>query len=546
MNFAVNLYADPVYSYASQYRGEPGNLAEAENTPATREPLPQEVSCSGIKGQGPCFEMLSTGGSNDPSFQPANYNAMSSSSGVTSQRSSYGILQLEDNHVLPGFASSFNSISSDSGSNFVQNLQPIGSNKYFKDDPPFVPYAPVYRLLKPQGVHSSTRTMPYANYNLPISRSVTSTSKSIPNVYKAGFSQISYDTTQQVNAYNSVPATYSRRKPSLNNMIISSGPMITFIKPNQSKHQPVPVIDQAQNTYEPRAHIKPLVTVDQPPAETSKPFEQSQGINYQRLTSQPSMNQQSRTTDPKFIQQENSYSSSDTTYKPSIFFKPAQTIYLQRISNPLQSGQQLADFSQNDLHEFRPFAFPLNRFVYKFTRPGYDYGRSISTGTSGHVPSNSAKTRESNYNQTFSQSSLFFPMAVYGSPYPAVFSDDSTYSIAQSGKVYGSSDAYTSNSQPTFSSSSFSQNPYFKARQGQGSYSMFRSLQPIYKYFRTRTRQMPTKSFNTSFSQNDSVQNSEQLNPISEVQAGYLKGFKTAMVSAPVQNCYQGEVLSKH
>ncbi|KAB5537178.1 hypothetical protein PHYPO_G00115890 [Pangasianodon hypophthalmus] len=58
LNLAVNISAETVYSSGSQYGREIGNLAEAERTPATSESLPQEVSCSGVKGQGPCSEML--------------------------------------------------------------------------------------------------------------------------------------------------------------------------------------------------------------------------------------------------------------------------------------------------------------------------------------------------------------------------------------------------------------------------------------------------------------------------------------------------------
>ncbi|XP_026788368.2 uncharacterized protein LOC113537884 [Pangasianodon hypophthalmus] len=579
LNLAVNISAETVYSSGSQYGREIGNLAEAERTPATSESLPQEVSCSGVKGQGPCSEMVSTGGSNDPSFQAASYNGTFSFSGVASQGSRHDIIQLGDAYSSPVFASSLNSSPSVRGSNLVQNLQPVVSNnnaEYDPSTPHIASYGSVYRLLKPHGAYSSSRTVPSASYKLPISSSVTTMSKSIPNGqngYKPGFSQISYDATQQGDANNSVAATYySRNKPSLSSMVISSGPMIKFIMPNESNYQLVQTINKAQSSNEPDTSIKPLVTVDLPTTETSKPFEHSQGMIYQRPTSQPQVPNESRcqcpqtvkkpiaspkphlasknpstlqskTTETRFTHLGNAYSSVDTTHKSSSVFKPAQTTYMQQIA------QQLAGFSQDDVHDSSSTVEPLSGSVY--TRPGYVYGTFVNTGASMYMPSSSAKTVQSNYMQHFYEAGLYFTKVVYGSSSSAVASGDSKDGFTLSGNANSSADnTYTSNSQPTASGSNLSQNPYFIARQGQSSYSMFKPQQPNYKSFPTRYMQIPSKSFNTSFSQKDSVQDSEQLNQmrnqLPDIQAVTSEGFQTwhhsVLVSAPLQDSDQ----SKH
>lgn len=529
-------------------------MAEAESTP------PKKVSCSGVKGQGPCLEMVSKEGSNDPSFQAASYSA--ASIGVASAESRQDFMQLGD-------ASFLNSSPSGRGSSLVQNLQPVVTNKnseYDPSTPHIVSYGPVYRLLKPHGTHSSSRAAPSASYKPPVS-----TSKSVlngQNGYKAGFSQR--------DAYNSVAATYfSRNKPSISSMVITSGPMITFIMPNQSDHQLVQAINKTQSSHKPGAPIKSLVTVDQPAAETSKPFEHSHGMNNQRSTSQLQVSNegryqssqtvhklvhapkihlasknpstpQSRTTE--FTQLEKDYSSPDQTYKPSNVFKAAHTTYLQQIPKPVQSSQQIADFSQGVLYGSSSMAVPLSGSVYRFTRPGY--GTPGSTDTSMHVPSSSAKTVQGDYIQHFYQPGLSFPKIGYGSPSSAVASGETMYDFTQSGNAYGSADnAYTSHSQPSSSSSNLFQNPYFLARQNRSPYSMFMPLRPNHNVFPTGSMQTPSKSFDTPFSQKDSVQDSEHLNQmrnqLSNGHAATSEGFQTWHHYGPVQNDDQGKRLPK-
>ncbi|KAF4093908.1 hypothetical protein AMELA_G00006850 [Ameiurus melas] len=560
VNLAVYISAEPVYSYGSRYGSKPGNLTEAESTTATSKRLLPDVSCSGVKGQGPCFEMVSTSGSNDSSFQAASYD--SSSSGVASQGSRHGFMQLGDAYGSPVFASSLNSSPSVSGSNA----------EYDPRIPRIVSYGSVYRLLKPHGAYTSSRTVPLASYKPPIASSVT-TSMSVPNGQN-GY-KVSHDATQLGDAYQVVAATnYLRNKPSLSNMAISSGPMIKFIMPNQSNYQLVQTINKAQSSSESGAPSKPLVTVDQPTVETYPPFEHSQGMNNKRPTSQPPVPNgsghqspqtlkpitapkpqlisenpstlQSRTTEPRFTQLGNAYSSMDTTYKPSGVFNPAQTSYMQQIAKPVQSSLQIADIFQDVVNDSSSNAIPLSGSVYMFTRPGYVHGTSVSTGTSMHMPSSSAKKVQSNYMKHFYQAGLSFPKVGYGSALSAVASGDSRNGFEQSGTVYGSADnAYNSNSQPTSSSSSSSQNPYFIAKQAQ---SLLKPLQPNYKSFPTRYIQMPLKRYNIPVSQKVSVQDSEQLNqmnPMLDDQAVTSEGFQTwhhygsGFVSDPVQNSDQ-------
>lgn len=558
-------------------------MAEAESTPVESEPLPQEVSCVGVKSHGPCFEKVSTGGSNDPSFQAANNDATSSSSGVVAQGSRPDFMQLGDAKGLPVLTSSLNSSASGSRSTLVQNLQPVVTNKsaeYEPSTPRIVSYGSVYRLLKPHGAYSSSRTVPSASFIPPISSSVT-TSKVVPNGQNgnmAGFSQSSNDATPQGDTFHFLAATYyARNKPPLSSMI-SSGPIITFIMPNQSDYQHAQPINKAQSGYEPNAHIKPLVTIDHPTAGSSKHFEHSQGMNYQRPTSQPQVANeigwpspqtnnnkpivpkphlksknpsisQSRTTEPRFTQLVNAYSSADTTNKPVSAFTLAQTTSSNhQISKPVQRSQQLADFPQ-EVYDSSSTAVPLSGSVFRFTRPGHVHGTSVSTGTSMYVPPSSAKTEQSNYIQHFYQSGISYPKVGYGSPSSAV---DSGYGFAQLGNAYGlAENTYTSNSQPTSSHANLSQNPYFIARQGQNSYSTFKPPQPNYNSFPTTYMQMPSKSFNTPFSQKDSVQDSEQLhqmwNRMSEVKSVTSEGFQTwhhygsILNSEPVQNGDQGK-----
>lgn len=504
--------------------------------------------------------MVSTSGSNDSSFQAASYDA--SSSGVASQGSRHGFMQLGDVYGSPVFASSLNSSPSVSASNAEHDI------------PRIVSYGSVYRLLKPHGAYTSSRTVPFASYKPPITSSVT-TSMSVPNGQN-GY-KISYDATQLRDAYNSVAATnYLRNKPSLSNMVISSGPMIKFIMPNQSNYQLVQTINKAQSSYESGVPSKPLVTVDQPTVETYKPFEHSQGMNNKRPTSQPQVPNgsghqspqtlkpitapkpplisknpstlQSRTTEPRFTQLGNAYSSADTTYKPSGVFNPAQTTDMQQTAKPVQSSLQIADIFQDVVHDSSSNAIPLSGSVYMFTRPGYVHGTSVSTGTSMHMPSSSAKKVQSNYMKHFYQAGLSFPKVGYGSALSALASGDSRNGFEQSGDVYGPADnAYNSNSQPT---ASLSQNPYFIARRDQSSYSTFKPLQPNYKSFPTRYMQMPLKSYNTPVSQKVSVQDSKQLNQMNQMfddQAVSSEGFQTwhhygsGLVSDPVQNSDQGK-----
>lgn len=499
--------------------------------------------------------MVSRGGSNDPSFQAASYDA-TSSGGVSqeSKQNAYG---------LPVFASSLNSNPSVSVSNLVQNMQPNVSNKNAEYDPSIprvVSYGSVYRLLKPHGAYSSIRTTPSASYNSPLSSSVTS-SKFAPtaqNGSQAGYPQINYAATQQGDAYNSMAATYYlRNKPSLRGMVISSGPMITFIMPNQSNDQLIQTTNKSQHGYEPNATIKPLVT-DQPTAETSKPFKYSQGMNDQRSTSRfqmlknrcqlqqsvkksiaapkphlPSKNAstpESRTTEPRFTQLGNAYSSADTT---SSVFKAAQSTYIQQTPKPVKSSQQQADISQ-DVYDSSSTTVPLSDSVYRFIRPEYVYGTSESTGSSVYMPSSSAKMVQTNYMQHFYQAGPSFSKTGYGSPSSAVASGDSRQGFAESGNVYGSSDnAYTLNSQTTLSSSK-SLNPYFIARQGGISYPMFKPLQSSYKSFLTR--------YTHTVSAKDSDQLNQMSNQMSDVKAVTSEGFQTqqhyssVLVSDPVQN----------
>lgn len=537
----------PVFRNDSYDGHEPGTLAEAKSTPGTSKPMPQEVSCSDEKGQGPCFQMVSTGGSNDSLLLAASYNSTSSSSGVAPP----GSKQLGDAYGSPAFASSLKSSPSVNGSNLVQNLQSVVADKSAEYDPStsrIVSYGSIYRLRKPHGVYSSSRTAVSPSYKPTVSSSVTSTTGQ--NGYIAGSSQVSNDTTQPGKAYNSGAATYSRNRLSLGSTVISSGPMIIYIKPNQSDHQLEQPISKGQSNYQPGAPIKSLVTAnqpfaDQPTAETSKPYpsptSQAQVpilIRYQStLTDNKSMTVpkphltstnpsilQSSTEEPRFTHLEKTHSAVDPNYKPFGVLKPAQTTYMGQISKPVQSSQQLADFSQDIVYDPSSTAVPLSGSVSRFTRPVH--GTSVSAGTSMYAPSSSAK-REHGM-QHFYQTGLAFPKVGYGSSSSTVSSGKTRYGLAQSGNGYSATDdAYTSNSQPTFSSSNLSQNPYFVTRHGQRSYSRFASLQPNYKSYPTRYMPMPSKSFITPFSQKDSVRYSEQLKQ---------------MVSGPVQNGIQ----SKH
>lgn len=556
----------------------------------TSEPLPQEVSCNGGKGQNPCFEMASTGGSNDLLFQAASSGA--TSSGLVSQGSMDDFMQLGDIHGVPVFASSLNSSPSVSGSNLVKNLQPVVTNKnaeYDSNTPRIVSYGPVYRLLKPHRAYISSGNMLSASDKPSVSSYVTSKPLSNgQNSYKAGFSRIRYDATQPGDTYNPVPATYiSRNKPSLSGMVISSGPIITFIRPNQSDYQLQQTINKTQGSHEPGAPIKSLVTVAEPTAESPVVFEDGQGMNYERPTSQPQVPNesrsqspqmvnkpitapkpllasknpsipQSRTTEPRFTQLGNAYSSTNKTYKPANV-KVAQATYVQQMSKPVQSSYQRADFSKGVLYNSSSAAVPLTGSVYRFPRPGYIHGTSGSTGTSVYMPSNSAESEQRNYIQQLYQAGLSFPKVGYGSPpsSSAVASSETMYGFTESGNAYGSGDdaAYTSNSQPTSSSSNLIQNPYFEVWQGQRSYSMVKPVQPNYKSFPRRYKQMPFKSFNTPFSQKDSVRDSEQLsqmwNWVSPVQDATSEGFQTwhhlgpVLVPDPVQNGDQAEHLQK-
>ncbi|XP_027023466.1 uncharacterized protein LOC113656397 [Tachysurus fulvidraco] len=545
LNLAVNISSETVYSYASQYGSKPGNFTEAESTPATSEPLPQEVSCSGIKGQGSCFGMVSRGSSYDPSFKAA------SSSGEASQDSrndAYGSL--------------FASNPSVSGS---KNMQPVDFNKnaeYEPSTPRVVSYGSVYRLLKPLGAFSSTRTALSTKYEPPISRSVTS-SKTAPvgqNGYQTGYSQVDYATTQQGDAYNSMAATYySRNKPSLKGMVISSGPIITFIMPNQSNEQLVQTIDNAQHKHEPGAPIEPLVAVDQPTAEPSKPFEHSQGLNYQRFSSQlqiPSnskchphqsvkkpvtapkpymaspLTPESRAMEPSFTQLGNADRPAETSNKSFIFFKAGQSTYMQQTTKPVKSSQQLADFFQ-DVYDSTSTTVSLPDSVYRLTRPKNVSGTSESIPTSGYESSSSAKTAQSNYMQQLYQAGPSFSKVDYSSPSSAVTTGDSRHGFAQSGNGYGSADnAYTLNALTAASSSNLPPNPYIIARHGGSSYPMIKPLQPNYKYFPTRyTHMVSVKDF---------IQKNQI--PQMSVQAVKSEGFQTwqhygsVMVSDSVQN----------
>ncbi|XP_060714724.1 uncharacterized protein LOC132838428 [Tachysurus vachellii] len=551
LNLAVNISAETVYSYASQYGSKPGNFTEAESTPVTSEPVPQEVSCSGVKGQGSCFGMVSRGASYDPSFKAA---ISSGGASQDSRNDAYGSV----------FASYLNSSPSVSGS---KNMQPVDFNKnaeYEPSTPRVVSYGSVYRLLKPLGAYSSTRSALSTKYKPPISRSVTS-SKTAPvgqNGYQTGYSQDNYATTHQGDAYNSMAATYySRNKPSLKGMVISSGPIITFIMPNQSNEQLVQTIDKAQHKHEPGAPIKPSVAVDQPTAEPSKPFEHSQGLNYQRFSSQlkiPShskchphqsvikpvtapkpylaspLTPESRATEPSFIQVGNADRPADTNNKSSIFFKAAQSTYMQQTTKPVKSSQQLADFSQ-DVYDSTSTTVSLPDSVYRFTRPKNVYGTSESIRTSAYEPSSSAKTAQSNYMQQLYQAGPSFSKVDYSSPSSAVTTGDSRHGFAQSGNGYGSADnAYTLHSLTTASSSNLLPNPYIIARHDGRSYPMIKPLQPNYKYFPTRYTQMGSVK--------DFDQLKTNLIPQMSDQAVKSEGFQTwqhygsLMVSDSAQN----------
>lgn len=514
----------------------------------TSEALPQEVSCSDVKSQGSCFGTVSRGASYEPSFKAA------SSSGGASQDSrndAYGSV----------FASYLNSIPSVSGS---KNMQPVDFNKnaeYEPSTPRVLSYGSVYRLLKPLGAYSSTRTALSTKYKPPISRSVTS-SKTAPvgqNGYQTGYSQVNYATTHQGDAYNSMAATYySRNKPSLKGMVISSGPIITFIMPNQSNEQLAQTIDKAQHKHEPGAPIKPLVAVDQPTAEPSKPFEHSQGLNYQRFSSQLEMPSNSKchphqsvkkqvtapkpylaspltpestlAAEPSFTQLGNADRPADTNNKSPIFFKADHSTYMQQTTKPVKSSQQLAVFSQ-DVYDPTSTTVSLPDSVYRLTRPKNVYGTSESIRTSGYEPSSSAKTPQSNSIEQLYQAS--FSKVDYSSPSSAVTTGDSRHGFAQSENGYGSADnAYTLNSLATASSSNLLPNPYIIARHGGRSYPMIKPLQPNYKYFPTRYTQMV------------SVKDFDQKNliPQMSVQAVKSEGFQnwqhygSVMVSDSVQN----------
>lgn len=528
----------PVFRNDSYDGHEPGTLAEAESTPGTSKPMPQEVSCSDEKGQGPCFQMVSTGGSNDSLLLAASYNSTSSSSGVAP----HGSKQLGDAYGSPAFASSLKSSPSVNGSNLVQNLQSVVTDKSAEYDPStsrIVSYGSIYRLRKPHGVYSSSRTAVSPSYKPTVSSPVTSTTGQNGNI--AGSSQVSNDTTQSGNAYNSGAATYSRNRLFLGSTVISSSPMIIYIRPNQSDHQLEQPISKGQSNDQTGAPIKSLMTAnqpfaDQPTAENSKPYQRltSQAqvpilIRYQspptddkpmtvpkpHVTSTNPSTLQLSTIEPRFTHLGKTHSAADPNYKPFGVFKPAQTTYMGQISKPVQSSQQLADFSQDPVYDPSSTAVPLTGSVPRFTRPAH--GTSVSAGTSMYEPSSSAKTEHGM--QHFYQTGLSFSK---------VSSGKTRYGLAQSGNGYSATDdAYTSNSQPTFSSFNLSQNPYFVARHGQRSHSMFTPLQPNYKSYPTRYMQMPSKSFNTPFSKKDSVYYSEQLKQ---------------MVSGPVQISNQ----SKH
>lgn len=496
----------------------------------TSELLPLDGPCSGVKDHGPCLEMASIGGSNDPSFKAAGFGA--TSSGVASQRSRHD-------------TSTLISSSSVSGSN--KNAE------YDPSTPRIVKYGPVYRLLKPHGGHTSSRTVPSPSYKPNPISSTGTTSQSVLNGYKAGLSQ--------GNAYNTVAATYvSRNKPLLSSMVITSSPMITFIMPNQSDYQRVQSINKTLSSFEPGTPIKPLVTADEPTAESTEPFELGQETNYLRAPTQHKVPNecrykspqnvrkltytpknpstfQSKPTERRFKQLGNAYSSADKTYKTSNVFKAAHTTYNQQISKPMQSSQQVADSSQSDSGSA---LVPLSGSVYRFPRPRYVHGTSRSS--SMYVPSINSKTEQSDFVQRFYKPGLTFPKVGYGSPSPAAASSETRYDFKKSGKESGSaSGAYTLHSQPTSSSSNLFQMPYFLARQGRS--SMFQPLQANYKSFTTRYMHMPSKSFNTRF---PAVQDSEPLNEmrnqVSGVQSTTSEGFQTrhdddsVLASDPVQN----------
>lgn len=455
----------PVHSYGSQHGGEPGNLAETDSTPVmTSEPLPQEAICDG-----PCFEMVSTNGSSDLTFQNS------------SRRSRHNLMPLRDVYSSPTPASSLNSSSLVVGSKLIQNVKLEVLNA--KNDSSFtrVVYGPIYRLRKLHGA-SGSRTAP-ASSKPPVSSSVTS--KPVPtsqNGYKSRLSQISYDSTRLGKTYNAVTST-SRNAPSRSNMVISSGPIITFVKPNQTE---VVQTIKTQSSYEPGAS-KPL-TFDQPTAQAS---ETSQGMGYQR---------------------------------PAHSFKSAQATYMQQMARPVQSGQQLAGFSRDAVYNRSSTAVRLRGSGYRLIRPGYVSSTSISTGTSTHVPSSSTKPAQSDHMRHSYQAGLSSPGVGYHSTSSAVVSVDSNYGFVQSGNVYGPAD----NAQPAVSSSNLSQNPYFVTRQGQ-SY-MFKPLQSDYKSLPTRYMQMPSRSFSVPLSQPASVQEhlNRMIKQMSDIQALTSGGVPTS------------------
>ncbi|KAI5093339.1 hypothetical protein C0J45_16477 [Silurus meridionalis] len=502
----------PVYSYHSQYGHEPGNSAEAESKPATSRYQLLKVSCSGVNGQGPCFKMASTGGRNDPSFQAA------SSSGVASQGSRSGFLQMADDS--PDIASTLYSRPAISSSNLVQNMQSVVTDKnaeYDPSNPRIASYGSVYRLLKPHNAFSTSRTAPSVIYKPPSSSSIRTTTGSEPNDYKAGVSKISYDGTQLKDAYNS--ASYiSRNKPSLSSMVISSGPIIRFIMPNQSNDLLEQTTNEAQSSFEPDGSNK-QVTFNQP---TSKPFGNNQRITYRRPTSQPQAPRylppetikmpiiapnnhlaptpQFGTTEPNFRQQGNAYSSTDTTFNPFTVFKPAQTTYMEQTSKLIQSSHQQADSPQDIVHDSSFTSSPLSGSVY---RPDYVYGTSIRTGAYVNMPFSRAKIMQSKKMQDY-QAGRSFPRVGFGSSSSVMASGDLTYSFAQL------ENGYTSDSKPPAGNSNLIQNPYFKSKQGQNSYTMFKPYQPS-NSLPTWYMQMPSKSFNAPISQKVSVQNSHPV-----------------------------------
>ncbi|KAI5623005.1 hypothetical protein C0J50_17512 [Silurus asotus] len=505
----------PVYRYHSQYGHEPGNSAEAESKPATSRYQLLKASCSGVNGQGPCFKMASTGDRNDPSFQATSF------SGVASQGSRSSFLQMAD--ASPDIAPTLYSRPVISRSNLVQNMQSVVNDKnaeYDPSNPHIASYGSVYRLLKPHNAFSTSRTAPSVSYKPPSRSSIRTTTGSEPNDYKAGVSKISYDGTQLKDAYNS--ASYiSRNKPSLSSMVISSGPIIRFIMPNQSNDLLEQTTNETQSSFEPDGSNK-QVMFNQP---TSKPFGNTQIITYPRPTSQSQAPQylppetikmqiiapnnhlaptpQLGTTEPNFRQQGNAYSSADTTFNPFTVFKPAQTTYMEQTSKQIQSSHQQADSPQDIVHDSISTSSPLSGPVYRFTRPDYVYGTSIRTGAYVNMPFSRAKIMQSKKMQDY-QAGRSFPRVGFGSSSSVMASGDSTYGFAQL------ENAYTSDSQPTAGNSNLIQNPYFKSMQGQSSYSMFKPYQPS-SSLPTWYMQMPSKSFNAPISQRISVQNSHPV-----------------------------------